>query len=128
MEKAHTEHRDRLVALGVVSVLLMLVYGPAAQLFVAADRFLYDQLSAHLPASGLSDGVVVSIDDSGGDAARIADDYGRLLAVARSGGAARIVLPNPPPFDDPGSMPRWTETLGDGPPVRSEERRVGKEC
>ena len=38
------QKRNRLIALSFVSVLLVLIYGPLAQWFVAADRVLYDRL------------------------------------------------------------------------------------
>jgi hypothetical protein len=48
LDKQRKEHRDRLVALTFVSVLLVLIYGPGAPWFVAADRLLYDRLASHV--------------------------------------------------------------------------------
>jgi serine/threonine-protein kinase len=117
LDNAGKEHRDRLIALGVVSLLLMAVYGPAARFFVAADHFLYDQLGSRIPSTGLTNGLIVSIDGEGREPGQVSDAYGELLAVMRTHKAARIVLPHPPPMDGASALPDWASQLSDGPPV-----------
>lgn len=117
MEKTHKEHRDRLIALGVVSLLLMLIYGPAAPIFVAADRVLYDQLSSRLPSRGTLDGVIISIDNDARDSRRLTDEYGQLLTAMRSHDVRRIVLSNPLQLPPDAALPDWAASLGSGPPV-----------
>ena len=48
--------------LAFVSVLLLLMYGPLSQWFIAADRTLYDQLAGGRPAKALENSFIVSID------------------------------------------------------------------
>jgi hypothetical protein len=43
LDKQRKQQRDRLVVLSFVSVLLVLIYGPASPWFLGADRFLFDQ-------------------------------------------------------------------------------------
>ncbi|MGH8168415.1 MAG: hypothetical protein ACREQ1_14330, partial [Woeseiaceae bacterium] len=79
MDKEKKERRDRLVVLGCVSVLLLLVYGPAADWFVAADRILYDQIAGHVDNEPLENGVIVSINPAKKEPGELADLYGRLV-------------------------------------------------
>ena len=44
MKTIDKQKRNRIIALSFVSVLMLLMYGPLAQWFIAADRVLYDQL------------------------------------------------------------------------------------
>ena len=60
MDKEQKDHRDRLIALGFVSLLLIVVYGPAAGWFVAVDRFVYDQIASRIQQQPLTDAVLVS--------------------------------------------------------------------
>ncbi|MDZ7643891.1 MAG: protein kinase [Woeseiaceae bacterium] len=117
MDKQNNEHRDRLIALGFVSLLLIVVYGPAAGWFVAADRFVYDQIAGRVAPPALADGVIISIDPANRSAASISNDYGRVLTALRSAGARRIVLPAPPPVAQDEALPDWAELLRGGPPT-----------
>ncbi|MEX1266606.1 MAG: CHASE2 domain-containing protein, partial [Woeseia sp.] len=117
MDNEAKERKDRLIALGVVSLLMMIIYGPAMQFFVGTDRFLYDQLASRLPAASLSDSLIITIDASDRDASGVSDDYGRVLAMLKTQDAKRIVLPNPPPMDMDGPLPVWADKLRTGPPV-----------
>ncbi|MEX0707158.1 MAG: protein kinase [Woeseia sp.] len=117
MDNEAKERKDRLIALGVVSLLMMIIYGPAMQFFVGADRFLYDQLASRLPAASLSDSLIITIDASERGASGVSDDYGRLLAILKTQDAKRIVLPNPPPMGLDGPLPAWAENVRAGPPV-----------
>ena len=62
MKTAKNSKINRLIALGFAGVLLVLVYGPLAQWFVAADRLVYDQLAGNLPTRSLDNAYIVSID------------------------------------------------------------------
>ena len=61
MDKKRKEHRDRLVVLSFVSVLLLLIYGPAAPWFLGADRFLFDQFATHVRNAPLENSVIISV-------------------------------------------------------------------
>ena len=63
MDKENQQKRNRLIALIFASVLLLVVYGPLAPWFVAADRVLYDRLAGTLSPVALDKAYIVSIDD-----------------------------------------------------------------
>jgi tRNA A-37 threonylcarbamoyl transferase component Bud32 len=117
LDKNLKEYRDRLVTLAFVSILLVLMYGPAAPWFVAADRFVYDQVASRLDNEALVDGLIVSIDPEKQSPAELSDKYGRLLAVFKDNGAKRIVITQPPEFDASAELPDWALTLGSDVPV-----------
>jgi eukaryotic-like serine/threonine-protein kinase len=117
LDKEQKDHRDRLIALGFVSLLLIVVYGPAAGWFVAADRFVYDQIASRIQPQPLANAVLVSIDPQGKSEEQIGTEYARLLDLMREHGAARVVLPSPPPLRDDAGTPAWASRLADGPPV-----------
>ena len=96
MSERGKEHRDRLVVLSFVSVLLVLVYGPLAPWFIAADRFLYDLFAANVRSNAAQDTVIVSIDPSRKSREAVLDEYGRLLEAMQYQQAARVVLAEPP--------------------------------
>jgi CHASE2 domain-containing sensor protein len=64
LKSQQKQKRNRIIALSFASVLLLLVYGPLAQWFIAADRVLYDQLASHLPNEPLDSALIVSVDPS----------------------------------------------------------------
>ena len=84
MSEKRKEHRDRLVVLSFVSVLLVLIYGPLAPWFVAADRFVFDRFASSVRSSPLEDGVIVSIDPSRKSHEEILGSMGRLLETSKS--------------------------------------------
>ena len=96
MDKQRKEHRDRLVTLALVSILLVLIYGPAAPWFIAADRFIYDQVASRLNNGAIADGLIVSIDPSSKSSESVLNDYGRLIRIFKEQGARRIVMAQPP--------------------------------
>ncbi len=115
MDKQRKEHRDRLVALAFVSVLLVLFYGPGARWFVAADRFVYDQFAARIGNPPLADGLIVSIDAERKNPAELVGDYERLIRIFKEQGARRIILPQPPEMGTP--LPEWTRNIAYGVPL-----------
>ena len=96
-----------MVALSFVSVLLVLIYGPAAPWFVAADRFLYDQMAGHVGNKPLENGVIVSINGGKMSRSEILSRYGRLVATFKDQDAKRIVLANPPEIEASADLPGW---------------------
>ena len=106
-----------MVALSFVSVLLVLIYGPAAPWFVAADRFLYDQMAGHVGNKPLENGVIVSINGGKMSRSEILSRYGRLVGTFKDQDAKRIVLANPPEIDASADLPGWAVTLSAGVPV-----------
>jgi eukaryotic-like serine/threonine-protein kinase len=117
LDKERKERRDRLVALSFVAVLLLLVYGPGARWFVAADRVLYDQIASSIGNTPLENGVIVSIDPdkiAPDDLARV---YGSLIQVLKLQDVQRIVLPQPPPIQPGAELPGWAAMLSAGAPV-----------
>ena len=81
MKPDQKQKRNRLIALSFASVLLVLIYGPLAQWFVAADRVIYDQLAAHLPQRPLENAYIVSFDPAEQAPEDLVDSYGDVVAV-----------------------------------------------
>ena len=117
MDKQKKERRDRLVVLSFVSIVLMLVYGPAAQLFLAADRALYDAIATHVRNETLADGVIVSINPAKRSQSALSDIYGQLVQKFRDAGAARIVITDGPELRPGADLPGWVATLSTGAQV-----------
>ena len=117
MDKRNKERRDRLVTLAFVSVLLIVIYGPGAAWFEAADRVLYDQLAGRIGNEPLADGVIVSIDPERRAPAELFDEYGRLIRIIKEQGARRIIIPQLPPIPADQPLPEWAETIARNGPV-----------
>ncbi len=117
MDKQRKERRDRLLALTFVSVLLVLIYGPAAPWFVGADRFLYDQMAGHVSNEPLENGLIVSINAGKMAPKEVLDQYGKLIQIFKSQNVKRIVLASPLEMEESGELPGWAATLSSGVPV-----------
>jgi serine/threonine-protein kinase len=117
LSERRKEHRDRLVVLSFVSVLLVLVYGPLAPWFIAADRFLYDLFAANVRSTAAQDTIIVSIDPSRKSRKAVLDEYGRLLETMQYQQAARVVLAEPPEISAADELPGWAAMLSGELPV-----------
>ncbi len=117
MDTGNNQKRNRLIALSFASVLLVLLYGPFAQWFIAADRMLYDQFASHISAHPLENGIIISLDARQMDQSQVLDRYGQVIALLRDAHVRRIVLTQPPPIDASERIPGWAVTLGSGVPV-----------
>jgi eukaryotic-like serine/threonine-protein kinase len=117
LDKERKERRDRLVALSFVGVLLLLVYGPAAPWFVAADRVLYDQLAARVGNASLDETVIVSIEPDHRSPEEITRLYGALIQKFKAQQARRIIVAHPPGIPPGTELPGWAATLSSGTPV-----------
>mgnify|MGYP001827794685 CR=1 FL=1 len=117
MSERAKEYRDRMVVLSFVSVLLVLIYGPLAPWFVAADRFLFDLFAGNVRATSAANSVIVSIDPGRKTKDELLAEYGRLLETLQAEGAARIILPDPPAMDGDDSLPGWSALLSAETPV-----------
>ena len=93
---------------------MLLVYGPLAQWFVAADRMLYDQLARHFPSDSLSNAYIISIDPAKFDSVAMVNTYGRVIGVLRKGGVRRVILTQPPELEDNGRIPGWAAAMSNG--------------
>ena len=124
MQRADKQKRNRIVALSFVSVLLLLMYGPLAQWFVAADRILYDQLAGGRPALPLANAYIVSIDPQRANARAIVDRYGEVVQKLQRSDVSRIVLSNPPEIPSAEDLPAWAAVLTAGTPVFVPERHA----
>ena len=93
---------------------MLLIYGPLAQWFVAADRMLYDQLASHFPGDSLSNAFIISIDPSKSDSVELINTYGRVIGVLRQSDVRRIILTQPPDLPDNGRVPGWAATMSNG--------------
>ncbi|MDH3619956.1 MAG: protein kinase [Gammaproteobacteria bacterium] len=122
MKTVDKQKRNRIIALSFVSVLLLLMYGPLAQWFVAADRVLFDQLAGGRPAHALSNAYIVSIEPQRASADEILADYGRVIEKLQSSNAKRIILSNPPEITAAAELPTWSALLASGIPVFVPER------
>ena len=96
---------------------MVLMFGPLAQWFIAADRVLYDQLAGGRPAEPLANGYIVSIDPQRKSSAEILDEYGRILQRLQDTDVDRIVLSNPPAIPASDELPGWTALLASGIPT-----------
>lgn len=117
MSEQKKEHRDRLVVLSFVSVLLVLIYGPAAPWFIAADRFFFDQFATHVQSAPLDDAVIVSINPARKSRDEILAEYGKIISVVVNQNAERIILAEPPAMESTDELPGWTALLSGGIPV-----------
>jgi serine/threonine-protein kinase len=105
------QKRNRLIALSFASVFLLLVYGPLAQWFVAADRLLYDQLASHLPGQPLANGLIVSIDPAKFDPESLISVYGNVVSVLQNGKVSRIIMTEPPQLGADSNLPGWAVAM-----------------
>ena len=117
MKPEQKQKRNRLIALSFVSVLLLLVYGPLAQWFVAADRVLYDQLASHLPNKPLDNGVIVSLDPAKTNADEVVATYGLIVEALSQAGVKRIILTQPPDITNNEIVPGWAVAMNATVPV-----------
>jgi len=106
-----------MIALSFVSVLLVLVYGPLAQWFVAADRVLYDQLASHLPNKSLDNAVIISIDSSRSDANTLTATYGQIVDALSQARVKRIIMTQPPEIAEDDNLPGWSVAMTATVPV-----------
>jgi serine/threonine-protein kinase len=105
------QKRNRLIALIFASVLLLLVYGPLAQWFVAADRMLYDQLATHLPNKPLDNAVIISLDASKYKDEDIVATYGKVVEALSLAGVKRIIMTEPPELGSAENLPGWSVAM-----------------
>jgi len=117
LDTGNKQKRNRLIALSFASVLLLLIYGPLAQWFIAADRIIYDLMAAHLPSPSLDKAVIVSIDASRTDAEDVLEQYGLVLERLHQAEVKRIIMANPPDIAAEDPVPAWAMSLGSGIPV-----------
>ncbi len=117
MDKQKQQKRNRIIALSFVSVLLLVVYGPLAQWFVAADRVLFDQLAGARPNKAVENTYIASIDTQRSTDEEVLDKYGQVLRVLQNSGVRRIVLANPPEMSADSDLPAWSASLSAPSPV-----------
>jgi len=111
LDKEQQQKRNRIIALAFVSVLLLLVYGPLAPWFVAADRVLYDRLAGGMPNQPLENAYIASIDANRNTQEQVLDKYGQVIKALQDAGVRRIVLSNPPAIANSDELPRWAALL-----------------
>ena len=109
--------RNRLIVLSFASVLLLLMYGPLAQWFVAADRVLYDQLATQLRTQPLDNAYIVSVDPSRISQEQILERFGEVVTILKNSRVKRIILTTPPEISDSENLPGWAAALANGSPV-----------
>jgi hypothetical protein len=112
LDKDKQQKRNRIIALTFASVLLLVVYGPLAQWFVAADRVLYDQLAGSMPNQALDNAYIASIDTRRLAQDEVLERYGDVIEVLQNSGVQRIILPNPPEINAADELPGWAALLG----------------
>ncbi len=113
---AKRQKRNRLIALSFASVLLVLIYGPLAQWFVVADRFLYDAFAGRLPHKSLNNALIVSIDPAKDHGEKTLDLYGEILAKLATADVERIIMPDPPAIEAD-RLPPWIAAVSAKTPV-----------
>jgi len=117
LDKEKQQKRNRIIALSFVSVLLLVVYGPLAQWFVAADRVLYDQLAGGMPNQALDNAYIASIDSQRSTQEEILNSYGQVIQTLQNSGVRRIILANPPEIPSSEDLPGWAALLNSPSPV-----------
>ena len=117
MDSAKRQTRNRLISLCFASVLLLLMYGPLAQFFVAADRLVYDQFAKAMPNPAPEQTYVLSIDPANLDREQVFDRYGQVLTLLQKAGARRVIMASPPPLTADDELPGWAVMLSSGVPV-----------
>ena len=117
MDRERKQHRDRLVVLSFVSVLLVLVYGPGATLFLGADRILFDQLATHVRNAPLENGLIVSINPDRKSQNQVSAEFGRVLQIIKRQNVERIIISQGPETGNATGLPQWAATLSSGVPV-----------
>ncbi|MGB5581054.1 MAG: protein kinase [Woeseia sp.] len=117
MDTTRKDNRDRLLALGCVSILLIVVYGLAAGFFVSVDRFAYDQIAGHFVAQSVPDGVIVTVNPDAKSDAEVTEEYSQILARLRTHESRRIILTRPPGPMDGAPSAEIAAAMRDGPPV-----------
>jgi len=117
LKPAKNAKRNRIIALTFVSVFMLLVYGPLAQWFVAADRVLYDTLAGSLPTRPLDNAYIISIDPRKHGPDEVLEVYGKVLRKLDEAGVGRIVLSQPPELTASRELPGWTALLAGRTPV-----------
>lgn len=88
----------------------MAVYGPLAQWFVGADRFLYDQLAGGMPNESLENTFIASIDKTRSDQGTVLEQYGIVIERLVAARAGRIILANPPEIPASEALPLWMDS------------------
>ncbi len=117
LDKENQQKRNRIIALTFASVLLLVVYGPLAQWFVAADRVLYDQLAGGMPNKALENAYIATIDTKRSTGQEVLEDYGRVIQILQDSGVRRIILSNPPQISATDELPGWSALLTSPSPV-----------
>ena len=117
MSEKSTVHRDRLVVLAFASMLLVLIYGPLAAWFIAADRFLYDIFASNVQSQPPENTLIVSIDPDRKSRDEILTEYGRLLETLQAHKVKRVVLAEPPAMTTDDALPGWSVMLSGQLPI-----------
>jgi tRNA A-37 threonylcarbamoyl transferase component Bud32 len=117
LDTAAQQKRNRIIALAFASVLLLLIYGPLAQWFIAADRVLYDQLAGGMPNQSSENTFIASIDAKRSSDKEVLDKYGAVIEVLQNSGVRRIILSNPPVISESDELPGWTALIDSPSPI-----------
>lgn len=117
MNKQQKIHRDRLISLSFVSILLILVFGPGAPWFTAVDDFLYDRFATHVKNEPLANSVIISITPDSLSTTEISSKTGSLIEIVKGLSAKRIILAQPPHIAESAELPGWAALLAGGVPV-----------
>jgi tRNA A-37 threonylcarbamoyl transferase component Bud32 len=111
------QKRNRIIALSFASLLLLVIYGPMAQWFVAADHVLYDQLAGGMPNKALDNAYIASIDTNRSSHDEVLKAYGQVIQSLQETGVRRIILSNPPEIPTADELPGWSALLNAQTPV-----------
>ena len=117
MDTEKQQKRNRIIALSFASLLLLVIYGPLAQWFVAADHVLYDQLAGGMPNKALENAYIASIDSNRSTHNEVLKKYGQVIQSLQDSGVRRIILSNPPEIPAADELPGWSALLNTQTPV-----------
>lgn len=117
MDTQEQQKRNRIIALSFASLLLLVIYGPLAQWFVAADHVLYDQLAGGMPNKALENAYIATIDTNRSTHDEVLNQYGQVIQSLQASGVRRIILSNPPEIPATDELPGWSALLNTQIPV-----------
>ncbi len=117
MDTPTQQKRNRIIALSFASFLLLVIYGPLSQWFVAADHIIYDQLAGGMPNKALDNAYIASIDTNRSTHDQVLKKYGQVIQSLQESGVRRIILSNPPEIPAADELPGWSALLNAQTPV-----------
>ena len=117
MKNVVKEKRDRWITLAFACVVLLFVYGPAADWTIRADWFAYDQIARRMDTKPLENGTIISIDSANLDQGALLDRYKKVIYFLKQQQVGRIISTHGLPDGTQPDPANWLQDIGQGVPV-----------